>query len=187
MTWASCSVRAVSAPCTKPGSIRPKKGGTTALVIAKPNTTTCCVAYTRSGILATDFLPEAQRLTKLPPFFWVAFLLEGVPYVFPARGYAGPFNGFSKATCKLKRDLVYIDPKMETNFTLHDIRRSFATGMRCLGISLEVTEALLWHTSGTRGGIVSIYQLYDFLPEKRAALLRWQSFLDNLTAPVAKP
>jgi hypothetical protein len=38
---------------------------------------------------------------------------------------------------------------------------------------LEVTESILGHTSGSRGGIVGVYQRYDYAAEKRAALEAW--------------
>jgi hypothetical protein len=48
-----------------------------------------------------------------------------------------------------------------------------ATNLQRLGIRLEVTEAVLNHTSGSRGGIVGIYQRHDWADEKRAALEAW--------------
>ena len=53
------------------------------------------------------------------------------------------------------------------SFTLHDIRRAFASGMASLGINLPVIERLLAHRSGSFAGIVGVYQHYDFLPEAR--------------------
>jgi hypothetical protein len=37
----------------------------------------------------------------------------------------------------------------------------------------EVTESVLNHTSGSRAGIVGIYQKHDWKDEKRDALQRW--------------
>jgi hypothetical protein len=42
-----------------------------------------------------------------------------------------------------------------------------------LGGRLEVTEAVLNHISGTRGGIAGVYQRHDWAAEKRAALDAW--------------
>ena len=52
----------------------------------------------------------------------------------------------------------------------HDLRRTTATGMQRLGVSLQVVEAVLGHVSGSRAGVVGIYQRYGFEPEKKAAL-----------------
>jgi integrase len=64
----------------------------------------------------------------------------------------------------------------------HDIRRTVATGLQRLGVRLEVTEAVLNHTSGSRAGIVGVYQLHDWAREKRAALDAWESFIGRLVA-----
>jgi integrase len=56
---------------------------------------------------------------------------------------------------------------------IHDLRRTMATGMQRLGVTLQVVEAALGHTSGSRGGIVGIYQRHDYANEKRAALESW--------------
>jgi integrase len=60
-----------------------------------------------------------------------------------------------------------------THWTLHDVRRSVATNLQKLGVRLEVTEAILNHTSGSRAGIVGVYQRHKWSTEKRAALDAW--------------
>jgi integrase len=66
--------------------------------------------------------------------------------------------------------------------TVHDLRRTTATGLQRLGIRLEVTEALLNHVSGTRAGVVGIYQRHDWSAEKRAALDAWARHILALAA-----
>jgi integrase len=56
---------------------------------------------------------------------------------------------------------------------LHDLRRTVATGMQRLGARLEAIEAVLGHISGSRAGIVGIYQRHRFNDEARAALALW--------------
>ena len=48
-----------------------------------------------------------------------------------------------------------------------------ATGLQRLGVRLEVTEAVLNHVSGSRAGIVGVYQRHSWADEKRAALAAW--------------
>jgi integrase len=62
-------------------------------------------------------------------------------------------------------------------WTLHDLRRTVATGLQRLGMRLEVTEAVLNHISGSRGGIAGVYQRHDWANEKRAALDAWAAHL----------
>jgi hypothetical protein len=47
-------------------------------------------------------------------------------------------------------------------------------------VRLEVTEAILNHSSGSRSGIVGIYQRHDWADEKRDALQRWADYVDTL-------
>ena len=93
-------------------------------------------------------------------------LLRGAPrlgeLVFP--GLRGPFNGWSKAKAAM-------DAKSGvTNWRLHDLRRTAATGLQRLGVRLEVTEQVLNHVSGSRAGIVGVYQPHDFASEKTRGL-----------------
>jgi integrase len=67
-----------------------------------------------------------------------------------------------------------------TDWVWHDLRRTVATGLQRLGVRLEVTEAVLNHT-GSRAGIVGIYQRYAFDDEKRAALAAWADRVAMLT------
>jgi len=50
-------------------------------------------------------------------------------------------------------------------------------GLQRLGVRLEVTEAVLNHLSGSRAGVVGIYQRHDWAQEKRAALDAWSAHL----------
>ena len=91
--------------------------------------------------------------------------LKGTDVVFP--GERGVFSGWSKSKSRLdRRSCVF-------GWTLHDLRRTVATGLQKLGVRLEVTEAVLNHVSGSRAGIVGIYQRHEWADEKRAALSAW--------------
>ncbi|MEO5375997.1 MAG: tyrosine-type recombinase/integrase [Alphaproteobacteria bacterium] len=83
----------------------------------------------------------------------------------------GPFRGWSKA--KVRLDAA----SGVSGWRLHDLRRTLATGLQRLGVRLEVTEAVLNHVSGSRAGIVGIYQRHDWAAEKRAALDAWSAHL----------
>ena len=59
-------------------------------------------------------------------------------------------------------------------WTLHDLRRSVATGMaECLGVAPHVVEAVLNHVSGHKAGVAGIYNLATYEKEQRAALVMW--------------
>ena len=63
---------------------------------------------------------------------------------------------------------------------LHDLRRTVATGLQRLGIRLEVIEAVLGHVSGSRTGVVGVYQRHRFEAEARDALGRWGAHVERL-------
>lgn len=108
--------------------------------------------------------------------------IDGTDKLFPARGNAenGP-SGFSRAQARFRSSL---DNALERDggdhWSLHDIRRTVATGMQRLGVRFEVTEAVLNHISGARGGIAGVYQRHDWKHEKRAALDAWDTMLNDI-------
>jgi integrase len=73
-----------------------------------------------------------------------------------------------------------------TDWRLHDVRRTVATNFQKLGIRLEVTEAILNHVSGSRAGIVGVYQRHDWADEKRQALDAWARRLETIVGGKAE-
>jgi integrase len=91
-----------------------------------------------------------------------------------------PFAGWSKAKAAL--DKAVVDARAEASsgghepaplvpWSVHDLRRTVATGLQRQGVRLEVAEAVLNHISGS--GIAGVYQRHDWAAEKRAALDAW--------------
>ncbi len=143
-------------------------------------------------------------------------ILKGLPkvnskakLVFTTTGETA-VSGFSKIKRRLDESMLSImrseaanagacDEELESlnldPWRLHDLRRTIASGCQRLGIPLEVSEAILNHTSGTRSGIAGVYHVYRFEDEKRAALEAWDehvmkvvrssSSLSNLMRPEA--
>ena len=65
-------------------------------------------------------------------------------------------------------------------WTLHDLRRTYTTNLQRLGIKLEVIEALLNHVSGTRAGIVGVYNRHRYLDEMIEAVDTFERWFTNL-------
>ena len=91
-----------------------------------------------------------------------------------------PVSGFSKAKVALDRDIAAVlakrgegELKALNPWVFHDLRRSFSTGAQSMGFAMEVVEACLNHVSGKRGGLASIYQLYEYQAEKAAVFSAW--------------
>jgi integrase len=56
--------------------------------------------------------------------------------------------------------------------TPHDFRRTVATGLAALGVPREDRLAILAHVAGDIHG--AVYDQYERLKEKRAALVAWE-------------
>ena len=84
-----------------------------------------------------------------------------------------PFSGWSKAKAALDRAVAEARGASIAPWSVHDLRRTVATGLQRLGVRLEVTEVVLNHISGSRAGIAGVYQRHDWAAEKRAALDAW--------------
>jgi len=54
-------------------------------------------------------------------------------------------------------------------WTLHDLRRSFASGLQQLGVAPHIVELALNHRSGTFSGVAGIYQRHRYAKEVREA------------------
>jgi len=114
----------------------------------------------------------------------------------PARGLVftttgeTPISGFSRAKVRLDKAIAAAEakraeaagdePREVEPWRVHDIRRTVATGLQRLGVRLEVTEAVLNHVSGSRAGIVGVYQRHDWKEEKRAALQAWSEHVSAI-------
>lgn len=88
-------------------------------------------------------------------------------------------SGFSKAKRRLDEYLARAvgEGRAIELWRIHDLRRTVATNLQRLGVRFEVTEAVLNHVSGSRGGIAGVYQRHDWAAEKRDALRSWDDHL----------
>ena len=114
-------------------------------------------------------------------------------YVFTTNG-RNAVSGFSKA--KERLDAMMLDIAREEvvqaggdpdrveipHWTLHDLRRTAASGMARIGINLPVIEKVLNHVSGSFGGVAGVYQRHEFRDEMKRALNAWASFIGDLTS-----
>lgn len=100
--------------------------------------------------------------------------VDGRAFVF-GRG-AGGFSGWSHSKIALDAACGV------TDWTLHDLRRTAATGMADLGVAPHVIEAVLNHVSGHKAGVAGIYNRSTYANEKRAALDSWATHLAMILA-----
>lgn len=110
----------------------------------------------------------------------IAVLADITPkhgYYFPARGRKDkPFSGFSKSKKGLMELLQDVEP-----FTDHDLRRTFSTNIARLRVQPHIKEMLLGHASA-KGEIEAVYDLYEYLPEMREAVEKYDAHIGSLLA-----
>jgi integrase len=127
---------------------------------------------TRTKTGAAHIIPlsaPAQQLLNNPP------RIAGSDFVFTTNGI--------KAISGWARPKIDLDTASGvSDWRIHDLRRTVATGMQKLGVTLQTVEAVLGHTSGSRGGIVGVYQRHDFADEKRVALEAWGAHVGALVS-----
>ena len=103
--------------------------------------------------------------------------IVGQDLLFSGTG-ARPVSGFSAAKARLDRHML--DALCEDDeaaelppWTLHDLRRTATTGIARLGIAPHVADKVLNHTAGTIRGVAAVYNRFEYLDERRAALEAW--------------
>jgi len=129
-------------------------------------------------ILATlpRFVPEDGREGKS----------SAADLVFSTTGETAA-SGFSKAKDRvdgkmrerLRKELS--DAGEIREWTLHDLRRTAATGMAKLNIAPHVVDRILNHVSGTIRGVAAVYNRHAYLEERKAALEAWGGYVGNLS------
>jgi integrase len=104
-----------------------------------------------------------------------------------------PVSGFGNAKRRLdvlmtdaRRRALGLSERALPGWRLHDLRRTAATGMARLNIPPHVVEKVLNHSSGTIRGVAAVYNRFEYLEERRAALEAWGRYVGNLVLPRAE-
>jgi len=104
-------------------------------------------------------------------------------YVFTTTGDR-PIRGFGKAKARVDKATTEAraknGPAAPAPWTIHDLRRTVATGLGMLGASRLVIGRVLNHADKS---VTGIYDKHDYLAEKRHALDAWATYLGNVTKP----
>lgn len=85
-----------------------------------------------------------------------------------------PVAGFSEMLRRLS------EGSRTSDWRLHDLRRTAASGMARAGVAPHVVEKVLNHISGTISGVAAVYNRYGYDREKREALELWGDCLRQL-------
>jgi integrase len=111
-----------------------------------------------------------------------------------------PVSGWSRAKTQL--DAKILEARREAakgasqdpdeiqpmpDWIFHDLRRSMTTKLNELGVSEKVADILINHRSRKKGGVAAVYNRYQYMTERKAALELWCRHFDDLlngrTAP----
>lgn len=96
---------------------------------------------------------------------------------------ATPISGFRHARERLVAAMAKLGQAEVEPFTLHDLRRTAATGMAGIGIAPHVVDKILNHVGGAIRGVAAIYNRHAYLDERKAALEAWSRRLETLVDP----
>jgi integrase len=108
-------------------------------------------------------------------------------YVFCTNGTT-PVSGFSKFKAALDVAMTKAaegergEPVTIPPWRLHSLRKTFATGLAKLGVSLQVAERCLNHSSGTLGGLAGIYNKHEYAEEQAAAFDAWGRYVESVVS-----
>jgi integrase len=124
---------------------------------------------------------DKVHITHLAPL--AIEILEALPrvsecrFLFTTNGRT-PISGFGHACRRLRAVLPDVP-----HFTLHDLRRTLATGMADLGIAEHVLDRVLNHTGRKVSGTARIYNRHEYLRERQEALQAWGRHIESLVRP----
>jgi integrase len=141
----------------------------------------------KNGEARTIWLPPLalELVTALPAFAGSPWLLT-MDGAHPFTNYGYNRRRLNDTILKLRREEAHssamdpdrVEPMPE--WWIHDLRRTAATGMQRLGMRLEAVEAALGHVSGSRSGVVGVYQRHRFEEEAHAAVFAWGAHVQAL-------
>ena len=107
------------------------------------------------------FHTKGDKINVLPLTPLVKLNLVEIPF---------QFNNWSTAKQRFDTDCG-------VDFRLHDLRRTLATKLASMGVSVITVERILGHSFG---GVKAIYNRYSYLPEMKEALLIYEEHIRKL-------
>src|SRR5262249_55545194 len=124
---------------------------------------------------------------EIPLSHLAVMLIGGLPriagsdFVFSTTGGGTPVRSYGRVKALLDERIAKLNHgRALPAWRIHDLRRSVATGLQRLQARLETIEAILGHVSGSRGGIVGVYQRHSFADEARIALEAWARHVEQI-------
>ena len=140
------------------------------------------IAHLEAAHVEADRLFFPASNTKNGRAHWVPLSDSVRALVAPRSGLVFP-NSIGEPFCAFNFNHKRLLRRSGTaGWTLHDLRRTCATGLARLGTPIHVTEKILNHVSGSLSGVAGIYNRFEYWEERRAALLAWESYVLKLVS-----
>jgi len=129
----------------------------------------------RPSMIETDQICLPPALTKNGHEHFFP-LLDLARSLLPPRtnGFLFPNENGGSFTSWSKNHAALLKRSATSSWTLHDLRRTFATGLAKQGTPIHVTEKILNHVSGALSGVAGIYNRFDYWDERIAAMKAWE-------------
>lgn len=99
-----------------------------------------------------------------------------VPYVFAGVGGV-PISGWSKRQAALRK-------ASGVDFKLHDLRKTYRSGLSNLDIATDLAEVMLNHR---RDDLIEIYDRADRWAQRRSAAGAWSAHVERVVGPLEHP
>ncbi len=123
--------------------------------------------------------PVRELLSAMPK-------IDGNPYVFAGEKKGQSVRGFNSAKVQIDEALVTAGHALSP-WCFHDFRRAGVTALAGLGHAPHVCDRILNHITGSIQGVAAIYQRFQFLDEREAALDEWAKHVTTAGVPAKSP
>jgi integrase len=132
-------------------------------------------------ITLPEWLTKNSKEHTFPYGELVADILEGIPrrndtdLLFPCRiSNERPISGWSKFKKQLDDGV--------SNWTLHDLRRTYRSMHGQIGTPPEIAERLINHAASVQTEVEAIYDRWTYLPQMREAVLAFEDHFKSVLA-----
>jgi integrase len=122
---------------------------------------------------------DKTHVTHLAPL--AVEILESLPTYPMGRGFLftttgnTPLHGYDSALNRVRAAMTGVP-----HFTLHDLRRTAASGMARLGIAESIVDRVLNHSTRKISSVARIYNRHEYLKERAQALEAWSRHVETL-------
>lgn len=111
----------------------------------------------------------------------VEFMPRVGEYVFTTNGYS-PISGWSKTKTRLSRAMSEELGEPVSDWRIHDLRRTMASGLAALGYRGEIIKRVLGHAAKSNDVTEAHYNWYSYDAEALEAVEKWANFVMTLQA-----